>query len=167
MTSDTPTTITPIALGPGAGEALWAFGGLATIKATGETTGGRVMVSEQLAPRGVGSPLHVHHREDEWFYVLEGEVTFWVGGEVVVAAAGAFVFGPRDIPHTFIVTSDEARFLLVTEAAGFEDFMRAAGQPAERREIPPPASEPPDIAALSQLAASYGIDIIGPPGIPD
>ena len=124
------------------------------------------MVSEQLAPRGVGSPLHVHHREDEWFYVLDGEVTFWVGGEVVVAPAGAFVFGPRDVPHTFVVSSDEARFLLVTEAAGFEDFMRAAGQPAERLEIPPPASEPPDVAALSQLAASYGIDIIGPPGIP-
>jgi quercetin dioxygenase-like cupin family protein len=166
MTRETPTTIAPIAYGPGEGEALWAFGGLVTIKATGDTTGGRVMVSEQLAPRGVGSPLHVHHREDEWFYVLDGEVTFWVGGEVVVAPAGAFVFGPRDVPHTFVVSSDEARFLLVTEAAGFEDFMRAAGRPAERLEIPPPASEPPDVAALSQLAASYGIDIIGPPGIP-
>ena len=167
MTTETTPPIAPISHGPGEGEALWAFGGLATIKSTGPTTGGSVMVSEQLAPRGVGSPLHVHHREDEWFYVLDGEVTFWVGGEVIVAPAGSFVFGPRDVPHTFLVSSDEARFLLVTEPGGFEDFMRAAGEPAPRLEIPPPPTEAPDFEGLARLAASYGIDILGPPGIPD
>lgn len=166
MTTGTEQTIPAFAHGPGEGEALWAFGGLATIKSSSATTGGRVMVSEQLAPRGAGSPLHVHHREDEWFYVLDGELTFWVGGEVIVAPAGAFVFGPRDVPHTFLVSSDEARFLLVTEPAGFEDFMRAAGEPAQRLEIPPPPTEAPDFEGLARLAASYGIDIIGPPGIP-
>ncbi len=55
------------------------FGKLATLKAPNETTDGRVAVIEYLAPRGAGSPRHVHHREDEWFYVLEGELTFWVG----------------------------------------------------------------------------------------
>jgi quercetin dioxygenase-like cupin family protein len=167
MTTETTPPIAPIAYGPGEGEALWAFGGLATIKSTSATTGGSVMVSEQLAPRGVGSPLHVHHREDEWFYVLDGEVTFWVGGEVIVAPAGSFVFGPRDVPHTFLVSSDEARFLLVTEPGGFEDFMRAAGEPAQRLEIPPPPTEAPDFEGLARLAASYGIEILGPPGIPD
>ena len=58
---------------------------LATIKASSETTGGRVAVIEHVAPRGTGSPLHVHHNEDEWFYVIEGEVTFWVGGQVITA----------------------------------------------------------------------------------
>ena len=159
-------TLAPIAHRPGEGEHLWFFGGLTTIKADGAETGGRVLVTEQLVPRGSGSPLHVHHNEDEWFYVIEGELTFWVGGDVVIAPAGSFVYGPRDVPHTFIVSSDEARFLLVTEPAGFEAFMRAVGTPAERLEIPPAATEPPDVEGLTRLAATYGIDIVGPPGIP-
>jgi quercetin dioxygenase-like cupin family protein len=158
--------LAPIALAPGTGEALWAFGGLALVKASRETTNGRVFVVEQLAPRGAGSPLHVQRREDEWFYVLEGELTFWVGGDVIDAPAGSFVYGPRDIPHTFVVASEQARFLLVTEPGDFSAFLRAASEPAARREIPPPATEPPDIAGLTALAAQYGIEILGPPGIP-
>jgi quercetin dioxygenase-like cupin family protein len=167
MTTDTSITAEPIALGPGEGEALWFFGGLTTIKAAGTQTGGRVAVTENLAPRGSGSPLHVHHREDEWFYVIEGELTLWVDGETIVAPAGSFVYGPRDVPHTFLVSSEEARFLLVTEPAGFEEFTRAVAEPAARREIPPPPTEAPDLERLVALAASFGIDIIGPPGIPE
>jgi quercetin dioxygenase-like cupin family protein len=160
------TRLAPIALGAGEGEALWFLGVLATVKASSESTGGRVAVIEHLAPRGSGSPLHVHHREDEWFYIVDGELTFWVGGELIVAAAGAFVYGPREIPHTFTVSSEQARFLLVTEPAGFEGFVRACAEPAERQAIPPAASEPPDVARMAAIAAEYGIDIIGPPGIP-
>jgi quercetin dioxygenase-like cupin family protein len=158
--------IAPIVAGPGEGEALWFLGILATIKSSAETTGGAVAVIEHLAPRGAGSPLHVHSREDEWFYVIEGELTLWVDGETIVAPAGSFVFGPKGIPHTFIVSSEEARFLLVTEPAGFEQFMRVVGEPASRLEIPPPATEPPDVAALTEAAAGFGIEITGPPGIP-
>ena len=121
---------------------------------------------EHLAPRGAGSPLHVHHREDEWFYVTEGELTFWVGGETIEAAAGAFVYGPRDVPHTFTVTSELARFLLVTEPAGFEEFMRLLAQPAQALTVPPPPDGPPDMERLVAAAAEYGIEILGPPGIP-
>jgi quercetin dioxygenase-like cupin family protein len=160
------TQVTPIVAGPGEGEALWFLGVLATIKASAKTTGGAVAVIEHLAPRGTGSPLHVHSREDEWFYVVDGELTIWVDGETIVAPAGSFVFGPKGIPHTFIVSSEQARFLLVTEPAGFEQFMRAAGEPAARLEIPPPATEPPDVAALSAAAAEFGIEITVPPGIP-
>ena len=165
MTRSTPQ-LAPIALAPEEGEALWAFGFLATLKASRETTDGRVAVIEHLGPRGAGSPLHVHHREDEWFYVLDGELTFWVGGEVVNAPAGSFVYGPRDVPHTFIIASEQARFLLVTEPAGFDAFFRAASEPAARLEIPPAPKEPPDIEGLTALAATYGIEILGPPGIP-
>jgi quercetin dioxygenase-like cupin family protein len=156
----------PFALAAGEGEALWFLGCLVTIKASSGTTAGRVAVIEHLAPRGSGSPLHVHHREDEWFYVTEGELTFWVGGQVIVAGAGSFVYGPRDIPHTFTVSSDAARFLLVTEPAGLESFVRALSQPATQLVIPPPATEPPDVEAMARLAAEYGIEILGPPGIP-
>ena len=161
------TTISPIAYGQGEGETFWSFGALATIKASAETTGGGVGVIELLAPMGAGSPLHVHHREDEWFYVTEGELTFWVGGRVIHAPSGSFVFGPRDIPHTFIVSSEFARFLLVTEPGGFENFARELSEPALTPTPPPPLSEPPDMELILSTAARYGLEILGPPGIPE
>jgi quercetin dioxygenase-like cupin family protein len=161
-----PSAVAPIAFRAGEGEALWFLGQLVTIKSSSESTAGRVGVTETLAPRGSGSPLHVHHNEDEWFYVIEGELTFWVGGQVITAPAGSFAYGPREVPHTFIVSSEQARFLLVVEPAGFEGFVRALGQPAQEHVIPPPATEPPDVAAMTALAAEYGIEILGPPGIP-
>jgi mannose-6-phosphate isomerase-like protein (cupin superfamily) len=165
--STTPDpAIAPIALGPDEGEALWFLGILATIKTSAQTTAGRVAVIEHLAPAGSGSPLHVHHNEDEWFFVLDGEVTFWVDGKIVVGTAGSFVYGPRDVPHTFTVTSPQARFLLVAEPAGFEDFMRALAVPAEERVLPPATVQPPDPAVMAATAAEYGIEVLGPPGIP-
>ncbi len=158
--------VAPIAQRPGDGEHLWFFGGLTTIKADGSDTGDRVLVTEQLVPRGSGSPLHVHHNEDEWFYVLEGELTIWVGGQTVLAGAGGFVFGPRDVPHTFVVSSEQARFLLVTEPAGFEGFIRALAVPATAPEIPPAPAAPPDMAPVLAAAAEYGLEILGPPGLP-
>ena len=166
MTTTDPTTAVPIALGPGEGEALWFLGSLVALKATSETTAGRVGVMENLSPRGAGSPLHVHRNEDEWFYVIEGELTFWVGGRVIEAPAGSFVYGPRDVPHTFVVSSEQARFLLVAEPGAFDGFVRALAQPAASPAIPPPADAPPDFERLAQVAAEYGIEILGPPGIP-
>ena len=166
MSSAPQTPLAPVAHPAGEGEHLWFFGGLTTIKADGVATGGRALVTEQLAPRGSGSPLHVHHREDEWFYVLEGELTIWVAGTTVIAGPGAFVFGPRDVPHTFIVNSDRARFLLVTEPAGFEGFIRALAAPAAAREIPPAPTAPPDMAPVLKAATDHGLEILGPPGIP-
>lgn len=166
MSSTAQDTHAPTVHGPGEGDHLWFFGGLTTIKAGAAETGGRVMVTEQLAPRGSGSPLHVHHNEDEWFYVLDGELTIWVAGETIVAPAGSFVFGPRDVPHTFVVSSEQARFLLVTEPAQFEGFVRALAARAAAPEIPPAPTSPPDMEPVLQAAAEYGLEILGPPGIP-
>jgi quercetin dioxygenase-like cupin family protein len=160
------TALSPIALQADEGEALWFLGALLTIKASGDTTGGRVAVVDVLAPRGHGSPLHVHRREDEWFYVIDGELAFLVDGKRIDAPAGSFVYGPRDVPHTFEVTSPEARFLLVSEPAGFESFVRAVGEPAATLTIPPAAEPPADITSLVTAAAEHGIEILGPPGIP-
>ncbi|MEN3280837.1 MAG: hypothetical protein V7607_1977 [Solirubrobacteraceae bacterium] len=165
-TSTDAPKIAPIALNPDEGEALWFIGSLTTIKASSQSTAGRVAVIEHLSPRGSGSPLHVHHREDEWFYVMQGELTLWVGGQLMNAPAGSFVYGPRDTPHTYIVSSDTARFLVVSEPAGFDDFVRKLAQPAAKRVIPPPETEPTDVAVMTRLAAEHGIEILGPPGIP-
>lgn len=166
MTSTIPQAIAPIAFGPGEGEALWAFGCLITVKASAETTGGRVALLEHHAPRGAGSPLHVRHRDDEWFFVMEGELTFWIDGRVIEAPAGSFVYGPREVPFTFTVSSERARFLLGTEPAGFERVLRALGTPAPSLTIPPAATEPPDLARIAQVCGDHGIEILGPPGIP-
>jgi quercetin dioxygenase-like cupin family protein len=168
MTTNTGSTTTPapIARLPGEGDARWFLGGLTTIKSSSETTDGRVAVTENLGPQGYGTPLHVHHNEDEWFYVIEGELTFWVGGEVITAPAGSFVYGPRGIPHTFTVSSAEARFLLVTEPAGLENFIRALSEPAQTPTLPPASAQPPAPEVMMATAAEYGIEILGPPGIP-
>ena len=160
------TTASPITLQQGEGEGLWFLGALGLIKAPSTATGGAVTVTEWLAPEGHASPLHVHHSENEWFYVLEGELTFWVAGAVTVAGPGAFVFGPRDVPHTFFVSSPEARFLVVTEPGGFEGFLRALSEPATSMTLPPASVQPPAPEAMMAAAAEYGIEILGPPGIP-
>ena len=159
--------VQPIALSHEEGESLWFLGVLATIKANSETTGGRFAVIEHLAPKGAGSPLHVHTREDEWFYVIEGELAFWVEGKKIAARAGSFVYGPRGIPHTFTVMSSQARFLIVVEPAGFEKFMRTLAEPAQTRTLPPASVQSPDPARLLAVANEYGIEILGPPGIPE
>jgi hypothetical protein len=76
------------------------------------------------------------------------------------------VYGPRDILHTFTVTSDQARFLLVVEPAGFEHFVCTLSEPAARLEIPPAPTEPPDIEAMQRVAAEYGLELLGLPGSP-
>jgi quercetin dioxygenase-like cupin family protein len=167
MTTKETRGVVPIALAPDGGEAIWFMASLALIKSDAVTTAGTVSVIEQIAPPGGGSPLHRHTREDEWFYVIEGELTFWVGGQTTRAPAGSFVYGPKGIAHTFQVTSETpARFLLVTEPAGFEGFVRALGTPAKAMGLPPAPSGPPDLEHVNAVAADYGIEILGPPGIP-
>jgi quercetin dioxygenase-like cupin family protein len=164
MSSDKPAE--PIALAEGEGEARWFLGSLVSIKATGEKTGGRLAIVEHLSPRGTGSPLHMHTREDEWFHVLEGELALWVGGQHVQAKAGSFAFGPRNIPHTFTVVSDRARFLIGAAPAGFDAFVREASVAAATLTLPPADVPPPDPKRLAELAGRFGIQELGPPGIP-
>ena len=108
----------PFAQEPGEGEAWWWVGVLATLKATAEQTDGRYALVEILAPGGYGSVLHVHHQEDEGFWILEGELTFYVGDQTIMARPGSFLFGPKDVPHAFTVDSGPARLLFVLSPAG-------------------------------------------------
>jgi mannose-6-phosphate isomerase-like protein (cupin superfamily) len=156
------------ALEPGEGEAWWWFGGLATIKATREQTGGRYTLVEILVPEFPAEEglLHVHHFEDEGFYVLEGEMTFYVGDQTIKAQPGSFLFGPKDVPHAFTVESGPARLLFILSPAGMEGLIREMGEPAQSLTIPPPPEEPPDEAEMERLmaiAARYGGEMLGPP----
>jgi quercetin dioxygenase-like cupin family protein len=152
---------------PGDAEAIWFLGNLVLVRASRESTGGRMAVVEMLAPPGFGSPLHVHHLEDEWFYVIEGALTVWVDGTSLELPAGSFAYGPRDLPHTFLVTSPApARFLLGTDPSGFEDFVRELGEPATAHTLAPASVEMPSPEHITAVAAKYGMEILGPPGIP-
>jgi quercetin dioxygenase-like cupin family protein len=98
--------------------AYWWQGGLYLMKARAEDTGGALGLVDATLYRGFGPPLHVHNREDEAFYVIEGEVRFRQGTEDFVGGPGSWVWGPRGVPHTFKVESERARALiLVTPAA--------------------------------------------------
>jgi mannose-6-phosphate isomerase-like protein (cupin superfamily) len=148
-------------------EAIWFLGTLSLVKASKESTDGRMALVEMLAPPGFGSPLHVHRREDEWFYVIEGALTVWVDGEASDVPAGSFAYGPRAVPHTFVVSSPApARVLLGAEPSGFEDFVRELGVPARALTLAPASVELPSPERMTNVAAKYGMEILGPPGIP-
>jgi quercetin dioxygenase-like cupin family protein len=148
----------------GEGEARWWLGvSLATIKATGKETSGRYTLVEVLEPDGAEAPLHVHHNEDEAFWVLEGELTFQVGDETINVSPGSFLFGPRDIPHRYTVNSGPARLLFILSPAGFEEFIYATSEPAKERSLPPPPEGPPSEAEMEQLGAvarQYGCELL-------
>lgn len=163
---DTDAASRVFGLAQGEGEAWWWLGGLATIKATGKETDGQYTLVEVLEHQGAEVPLHVHHNEDEAFYVLEGEMTFYVGEETIKAGPGSFLFGPRDIPHTYTVDSGPARLLFLLTPAGFEGLIRETGEPARALTLPPPPEAPPDEAEMEELmaiAGRYGNEIVGPP----
>ena len=142
------------------GEARWWGEGLAVIKATGADTGGQMAILEITEPPGALAPRHVHHREDEAFWVLDGEVTLDIGGETIVAKAGDYAFGPRDVPHGYRVGPEGCRMLFVVTPAGFEELVRAISVPAQTRALPPGAQHPPDSDDLPALVASYGCELV-------
>jgi quercetin dioxygenase-like cupin family protein len=143
------------------GQAVWFLGALLIMKATNEHTGGAFGLIDHVLPVGFASPYHMHRNEDESFYVLEGEMTFYVGEERVKAESGAFVYGPREVPHGFEVEGTApARMLLLNTPAGFERFTVEAGEPAKELTIPP--ATPPDMDKLMAIAAKYAIEILGP-----
>jgi uncharacterized cupin superfamily protein len=160
---DTETTqIEPYIVTHDEGERVWFLGTLMTVKATGATTRGAFGLIEQELPPGFATPRHIHHREDEPFYILRGELTFQCGDRTLVAGPGAFVFLPRGIAHGFQVTSDTpARILQFNFPAGVERFFVEAGESASADAQPP--AGPPNVARMMSLAGKYGLDIMGPP----
>jgi quercetin dioxygenase-like cupin family protein len=166
MAASPGTGLAALALAQGEGEALWFGNSLATIKADGEATGGHCAVIEVLSPQGNGPPLHVHRNEDEWFYVLEGEMVFWVDGRTVTCGPGSFAFAPRNLAHTYTVTSPTVRYVVVAQPAGFDQFVRALSVPAKTRTLPPATVEQPTPDCMTDMAAKHKIEILGPPGLP-
>ncbi|HEU4630562.1 MAG TPA: quercetin 2,3-dioxygenase [Gemmatimonadaceae bacterium] len=151
-----------VVLGPGEGTPVWFLGNLMVLKATTQSTNGGYGLLESLIRPGASPPLHVHHREDETFWVLEGEVTIRCGDEIFHAPAGSYVFLPRGVPHTFRVEGETpARMLTLLTPGGGEMFFVEGGRPAEQPTLPPPGR--PDLAHLERVAHAFGSEFVGPP----
>lgn len=116
-------------------------------------------LAEQLFPQGVETPLHVHTEDDETFYVLEGEVTFFAGDERIAASAGSVVHAAKGTPHGYRVESQTVRMLDVTTPQHVA-FFRAVGDPAP--ELAPPPSAEPDMDRVMAAVGPYKIEILGP-----
>jgi quercetin dioxygenase-like cupin family protein len=145
---------------PGEGRTVAVVGDVYRFLAVGEETGGRYALWESVVPPGGGPPPHVHSREEEGFYVLEGEVTFLAGDERIVAGPGVFINMPVGTQHTFKNESSQpARMLISVAPAGLERMFFEVGVPVPEgtQSAPPPTKE--EIERLLAAAPRYGIEI--------
>ncbi len=136
----------------------WFFGMLAEIKASAAETGGQYTLVEITAPPGLQTPLHIHYRDVEGFYVLEGSVSIEVGDDTVELGPGQHAYGPRDVPHTFTIGPDGAKMLWVLAPSGFEDFIEEVSVPAEQPTVPPASVVPPENAA--EIVRRHGMELL-------
>ena len=146
-------------------DAYWFLNSLNVVKATSESTGGAYSLVHHTAPPGHATPYHLHHIEDEAFYVLDGEFTFISEGKRTVVQPGGYIFLPRGVPHGFKSSSDKDSHVLIHAIpggkVGFVAMMLAMATPIQdRHKLPEPT--PPDFKRLAELCEQNKISILGP-----
>jgi len=148
-----------VTAGPREGRSVWLLGGRYTFKVTGKQTGGSYGTVEAECFPGDEAPPHVHHREDESFYIIEGEMSFLLGDKSFLAKSGAFLHIPRGMVHAFKNnTRSVVRMLVTYSPAGFEQFFDRVGRPAEPG-VPRPAIDPEDeLRRVVAAAAEFNLE---------
>ena len=141
------------------GERLSWMGEPTLLKVTGAETQGRYALAEIITTPDGLVPLHVHHREDEAFFVLDGEVSFAIGEDTFDAGPGGFAFGPRDVPHRYTVRTPTARMLMVFSPAGFEGFIRETSESTDSLETV--VLDEIDLDQIMAVAERYGAEVLG------
>jgi quercetin dioxygenase-like cupin family protein len=116
---------------------VWYSGWLLTFLATAEETRGQFALIEATARKGNVQPRHVHHREEETFYVLEGEMNATVGDRLFKATPVTLVCLPRDVAHSFAIESEQLHSLILLTPAGLEGFFKEFSVPAPAMTLPP------------------------------
>jgi mannose-6-phosphate isomerase-like protein (cupin superfamily) len=151
-------------LPPREGRSLWFAADLYTIKAAAEDTDGAFTLFELTAAARFGPPPHIHHREDETYYVLEGEFEFLDNDRVFTAGAGSFVYLPKGRLHMHKNAGETpARALVLNTPAGVEGFIEEGGEPAtDPSSSSPPPPEAQDLEKLVAIAPKYGIEVPPP-----
>ncbi len=162
------TGVEPGAAGvyPDGNRSIWLLGMLITFKAVSEETDEEYSLYEQTVPPQLGAPPHIHHKETEAFYILEGEFEFLKGDHTVRAGVGEFVHVPRGVAHAFTnLGTMPARFLAIVTPGGLhEKLLSELGEPAEVETLPPPPEGPPDVERIIQIAQQYHTEMLPPPG---
>jgi quercetin dioxygenase-like cupin family protein len=149
---------------PDGGKSFWLLTDLHTFKVVGEDTGGAFALEELMAHTQLGPPPHIHHREDETYYILEGEFEFMDEGRTFTAGPGAFVYLPKGRLHAHKNAGDTpARALVLVVPAGVEEFIEEAGEPATDVSSVPPPPELPELQRIVETAQRYGIEAPPPP----
>lgn len=138
------------------------FGTTAIIHARSKQTHGMYSLVELRAPMGNQPPLHLHDHDDEGFHVLEGQVRVHIGPDTLCLGPGQCAVAPRGIPHTYVVESEWATWLVVSNG-GFDRFIREIGEPLEDAEEQRDVELPP-MERILEVSAANGIQILGPPG---
>ncbi len=145
---------------PGEGEAVWALGEKLTFKLGPEDTGGAFSLTELTAQPRNGPPPHLHHREDELFYVLDGEFTFVLGDRAFTRAKGFAACLPKKVLHTYSnIGSRPAKMLVIAAPSGFESFVREWSHPVRNPDELPPAPTQQDIDKLMAAAGKFGLEL--------
>ena len=158
MTTTTAPTTAGYAVPAGEGERIWIVADTMTLVATAESTGGSLMLLENLTAPGGGPPPHLHTREDEFFWVLDGSFEIRIGDEVHALGPGGFAFVPRGTVHNFRNTAETpSRILVGFTPGGMEGFFRESGRPATD-DGPAPALDADEIARTMAAASRYGVE---------
>ena len=151
--------IQPGLIHSGEGRRFAIPGGICTIKATGEDTGGTYAMIEMLIPPQGGPPPHIHSREIESFYILEGSLSFWLSDRKLSGSAGSLVIAPPGLTHTFKNEEDAtARVLLLITPAGLEEFFQEVGVPTKEQSALLEHFTPENLERMVTTASKYGVE---------
>ncbi len=159
----TNETRQPTVVEPGAGPVIAAVGDHYRFLAVGGQTDSRYAIWHATVHPGGGPPPHVHSREEEGFYVLSGELTFFANGESFVGKPGTFVNLPTGCEHRFRNETDEpAEVLILVAPAGLEEMFRRTGVEVTGEDLSPPTVTPEEIERIKSIAPEYGVEIRAP-----
>lgn len=150
-------TTEPVQATPSLENSYWYIGHLMSILISSEQTNGAFSLIHGFEIQGLEPPPHTHTREDESFYLINGEINYLVGDRVIQAKPGDWVFLPRGIQHTFQVITEQAEVLMHLTPGGFENYFIDMSVPAEELVIPPRPQGPPDVQRIIETASRYGI----------
>jgi quercetin dioxygenase-like cupin family protein len=165
MNPDTQPATGSFVMAADEGQAFWFLNTLTINKVGSHHSQGQLSIVDHRVPPGFAPPPHIHQASDEALLVLDGQFEGFCGGQAWRAGPGSLVFLPRAVPHGFTVSdAGPGRIIVVVSPGGFDQFVAAAGEPAQALRLPDPVA--PDPALIAQLAAAHGIQILPPPAQP-
>lgn len=148
----------------GEGQAYWMLGGLYEVLLSSGETNGAATIMQMTMREGMGPPPHVHHGVTETVYVADGTISYQLDGKEIDGGPGSLFRIPADTLERFVPTSN-CRVVVTYEPGGrMDEFFAEAGEPAQRRELPPAPTSPPDVDKLAKIGSRYGVEMRPPPG---